>query len=127
MTHPRRVTAAQHWRALKDGKATPDTLAWIAEVARKVLEAEKLPASEREDAIYKASGLTGAENYEAAAIRAILADSFGIEGTSAEAKRARRAKHRELLRWVLAPKLSEGPLKISDKAMDERIRRALNE
>jgi hypothetical protein len=125
MTHPRRLTATQHWRALKDGNASADTLAWIADVARKVLEAEKLPANKRRHAIYTASGLTGADEPEAVAIRLILAETFGIEGDSAAAKRARRAKHHELLRWVLAPDLSKGPLKISAKALDGRISTAL--
>lgn len=125
MTHPRRLTATQHWRALKDGNATTETLAWIAEVAGKVLEAEKLPAAKRKDAIYKASRLTGAAAPNALAIRLILAESFGIEGTSAAAKRARKAKHHEILRWVLAPDLSSGPLKISAAALEGRIATAL--
>lgn len=125
MTHPRRLKAAEHWRALKDGKATAETLAWIAGVAGKVLAAEKLPAEERRHAVYRAAELTGAEEYGPLAIRAIVAETFGIEGDSAAAQRARKAKHREVLRWVLAPNFADGPLKISDKAMDERIRRAL--
>ena len=125
MTHPRRLKAAEHWRALKDGKSTAETLTWIAGVADKVLEAEKLPAAKRKDAIYKASRLTGAAAPNALAIRLILAESFGIEGTSAAAKRARKAKHHEILRWVLAPDLSSGPLKITEKALDRRIATAL--
>ncbi len=125
MTHPRRLKAAEHWRALKDGKASAETLVWITEVARKVLDAEKLPAEDRRHAVYRAAGLTGAEDFGPAAIRAILAESFGIEGDSATARAARKAKHRETLRWVLAPDFSKGPLQISDKALDGRIYRAL--
>lgn len=125
MTHPRRLKAAEHWRALKDGKASAETLAWIADVARKVLEAEALPADERRHAVYRAAGLTGTEDPGPLAIRAILAESFGIEGDSAAAIAARKAKHREVLRWVLAPDFSKGPLQISDKALDGRIYRAL--
>jgi hypothetical protein len=119
MKNPRRIKAVQRWAQLAAGNPDPETLAWVAGVARKVLEANALPAADRRKVMVEAVGLGGTDGAEAEAIRQLQAYvATAVLGSGVRVERRRREMLRPLVRFVCAVPDS------SDDAIDERIRRA---
>jgi hypothetical protein len=120
-----RLDAWRQWHSLAypgpDG-VKADTMAWLAQVAIKLLAANKVKdADQRRDRIVQAVGLLGVVPFEPEAIRQLSAFIDGyIVGGSAKAKATRQTELRRLVRLACTI-----PPSTNDAAVDARISRAL--
>lgn len=67
-----RMQARFMWGAVKHKQINAETLDWLASVAERMLEADKLPGAKRAGAMVKATDLTGPINEEHGPIRFLL-------------------------------------------------------
>lgn len=117
----RHTQAMARWSELATGNPSPETLAWVADVARAVMGASQAPAGNpRRLAMLRAVQMDGRRGNERYAIR-LLAEHFKITEWAAVVD---KRPMRELVGLMLGVDQSGVPI-LDTEAVDARIRRAL--